>query len=61
MDRRKELILIKRIVKSCLVIILCLSISGCALIQAPFTIVQQILKLAIKIVEKAPKPPPGVF
>ncbi len=40
-----------------LLVVLCLSLNGCALIRIPFDILGQVLK----IVSKLPKPPPGVF
>ncbi len=38
--------------------------SGCALLKVPFTIVGESLKLVgkvLQVVDKLPKPPPGVF
>ncbi|OGX35616.1 MAG: hypothetical protein A3C36_01005 [Omnitrophica WOR_2 bacterium RIFCSPHIGHO2_02_FULL_52_10] len=38
--------------------------SGCALIQLPFTVVGGVFKLVgklLQVVDKLPKPPPGVF
>lgn len=40
-----------------LVVLLCLSQSGCALLKLPF----QILGEAFELLKKIPLPPPGVF
>ncbi|HNV23890.1 MAG TPA: hypothetical protein PLH56_07015 [Candidatus Omnitrophota bacterium] len=39
------------------IVLLCLSLSGCALIKLPFDILGKLLGIASKV----PKPPPGVF
>ena len=47
-----------------LLLLFCLSLSGCALLQVPLALLEVPLKLlgeVLKIVQKMPMPPPWVF
>jgi len=44
-----------------LLVVLCLSQSGCALIALPFKVAGDILSTTWEIIKRVPMPPPGVF
>ena len=47
----------KKIILVIVLIVICFSASGCALLNIPL----RLLSTVINIVNKLPKPPPGVF